>query len=121
MTADLLVTFCLVILFFQTIHIFGEIRFEVYQEVGSLNKYLMVASILVFLSYLPLFLITQGTAVGYFIGFFSSFLALGNGIIHIVGYIKTKSFRGTVGAGVFSGIPLGIVRLLVFIQLFSTI
>lgn len=121
MSNDNFILLYLIMIFLQTIHIFEEIAFKAYKVVGSLKKYLLVASILVFLSYLPLFLITQGIAAGYFIGFFSSFLALGNGIIHIVGYIKTKSFRGTVGAGVFSGIPLGIVGLLVFIQLFSYI
>ncbi|MFV9675537.1 MAG: hypothetical protein ACNYZI_09175, partial [Anaerolineales bacterium] len=56
---------------------------------------------------------------GYYLAFFGAILALGNGIIHLIGYIKTKSFRGTVGAGVFSGIPLGIIGGIVLINLIS--
>jgi hypothetical protein len=108
-------------LFLQTIHIFEEIGMKAYEMVGSLNKYLIVASFLVFASYLPLILILLDINAGYYIAFFSAFLALGNGIIHLIGYIKTKSFRGTIGAGVFTGIPLGIIGGLVLIQLFSII
>ncbi len=121
MVYDQFILLYLVMLFLQTIHIFEEIAFKTYESIGSLNKYLVVASLLVFLSYLPLILITQGIQVGYYLGFFSSILAFGNGITHIAGFIKTKSFRGTIGAGVFSGIPLGITGLLVFLQLFSHI
>ena len=121
MVYDQFILLYLVMLFLQTIHIFEEIAFKAYDAIGSLNKYLFVASLLVFLSYLPLILITQRIKVGYYLGFFSSVLAFGNGIIHMAGFIKTKSFRGTIGAGVFSGIPLGITGLLVFIQLFSQI
>ncbi len=121
MAYDQFILLYLVMLFLQTIHIFEEIAYKVYDAIGSLNKYLVVASLLVFLSYLPLILISQRIQVGYYLGFFSSVLAFGNGIIHIAGFIKTKSFRGTIGAGVFSGIPLGITGLLVFLQLFSYI
>ncbi len=99
----------LIMLFLQTVHIFEEIGFKAYEVVGSLNKYLIVASFLVFASYLPLILILLDIKAGYFLAFFAAILALGNGVVHILGYIKTKSFRGTVGAGVFSGIPLGIM------------
>jgi len=111
----------LIMLFLQTVHIFEEIGFKAYEVVGSLNKYLLVASFLVFASYLPLILILLDIKAGYFLAFFSATLALGNGIIHLIGYIKTKSFRGTVGAGVFSGIPLGIIGGIVLFNLISII
>jgi len=111
----------LIMLFLQTVHIFEEIGFKAYEVVGSLNKYLIAASFLVFASYLPLILILLDIKAGYFLAFFGALLALGNGIIHIIGFIKTKSFRGTVGAGVFSGIPLGIIGGIVLIQLLSIV
>ena len=40
-----------------------------------------------------------------------------NGIIHLVGYLKTRSYTASLGSGVFSGIPLGIVKGLVLVQL----
>ncbi len=111
----------MIMLFLQTVHIFEEIGFKAYEVVGSLNKYLLVASFLVFASYLPLILILLDIKAGYLLAFFSAALALGNGIIHLIGYIKTKSFRGTVGAGVFSGIPLGIIGGILLIQLLSIV
>lgn len=111
----------LIMLFLQTVHIFEEIGFKAYEVVGSLNKYLIAASFLVFASYLPLILILLDIRAGYFLAFFAAILALGNGIIHLIGYIKTKSFRGTVGSGVFSGIPLGIIGGIVLIQLLSIV
>ena len=111
----------LIMLFLQTVHIFEEIGFKAYEVVGSLNKYLIAASFLVFASYLPLILILLDIKAGYFLAFFGALLALGNGIIHIIGFIKTKSFRGTVGAGVFSGIPLGIVGGIVLVNLISIV
>ena len=111
----------LIMLFLQTVHIFEEIGFKAYEVVGSLNKYLIVASFLVFASYLPLILILLDIKAGYFLAFFGAILALGNGFVHILGYIKTKSYRGTVGAGVFSGIPLGIIGGIVLINLISIV
>jgi len=109
MSDNLFLILYLSMLFLQTVHLFEEIGFRAYEIVGSLNKYLFVASFLVFASYLPLILILLDIKAGYFLAFFSAILTLGNGIIHLLGYIKTRSFRGTVGAGVFSGIPLGII------------
>lgn len=111
----------MIMLFLQTVHIFEEIGFKAYEVVGSLNKYLLVASFLVFASYLPLILILLDIKAGYFLAFFSAALALGNGIIHLIGYIKTKSYRGTLGAGVFSGIPLGITGGIVLVNLISIV
>lgn len=80
----------LIMLFLQTVHIFEEIGFKAYEIAGSLNKYLWVASFLVFASYLPLILILLGVKAGYFLAFFGAALALGNGIIHLIGYKKTN-------------------------------
>jgi hypothetical protein len=121
MVNDPLIIWFVVMLFFQTIHIFEEIHFEVYLEVGSLKKYLMVAGILVFLNYLPLILILQKVNWGTYLAFLPSIMAIGNGIIHVYGFIKTKSFRGTIGAGIFSGIFLAISGIIVFLQLLSII
>lgn len=76
MVYDQFILLYLVMLFLQTIHIFEEIAFKAYDAIGSLNKYLVVASLLVFLSYLPLILITQRIKVGYYLGFFARFLLL---------------------------------------------
>ncbi len=111
----------LIMLFLQTVHIFEEIGFKAYEIAGSLNKYLWVASFLVFASYLPLILVLLDIKTGYFLAFFAAILALVNGFVHILGYIKTKSYRGTVGAGVFSGIPLGIIGGIVLINLISIV
>ena len=119
MSDNLFLILYLMMLFLQTVHIFEEIGFKAYEVVGSLNKYLLAASFLVFASYLPLILILLDIRAGYYLAFFGAILALGNGIIHLIGYVKTKSFRGTVGAGVFSGIPLGIIGGIVLINLIS--
>ncbi len=81
----------------------------------------MVAGFLVFLNYLPLILILQKVSWGTYLAFLPSILAMGNGIVHLYGFIKTKSFRGTIRAGMFSGIFLTVSGLLVFIQLLSKI
>ena len=52
---------------------------------------------------------------------FAAATAIGNGIVHLVGYIKTKSYYETVGAGVFTGIPLGISGGVVLWQLLQLI
>ena len=47
----------LVMLFFQILYTFDEIRFETYKEAGTLNQYLLGVSFLIFIYFLPLFLI----------------------------------------------------------------
>lgn len=121
MSSSPLLILYIIMLFLQTIHIFEEIASKAYELVGSLNKYLLVASVLLFVSYLALILILMEVRLGYLVAVFSALLALGNGIIHLIGYIRTKSYTATLGSGVFSGIPLGIVGGLVLMQLFSQI
>lgn len=108
-------------LFMQTIHIFEEIGCGAFEVVGSARKYLLVASILLFASYTPFILILLEFHVGYYLAFFGALLALGNGIVHIVGFWKTKSFKGTIGAGVFSGVPLGILGGVMLVRLIPMI
>ena len=64
MPGDFLQFLYIAMLFLQTIHIFEEIAMKAYTLVGSLRKHLVAASILVFLSYLPLLLMVQGIRVG---------------------------------------------------------
>jgi hypothetical protein len=106
-----------IMMFLQTVHIFEEIAMGAYEFAGSLERYLKVASVLVLVSYLPLVLIVAGVRAGYFLAIISALIALGNGLIHVAGYIKTRSYRRTLGAELFTGIPLGIVGALVLVQL----
>ena len=39
-----------------------------------------------------------------------------NGIIHLVGYLKTRPYTASLGSRVFRGIPLRIVGGLVLVQ-----
>jgi hypothetical protein len=121
MDQDPLVSYYLVMIFFQVIHILEEIGFEVYKLVGSLKKYLLVASFLVLLSFTPLLLIVHGVSWSYYLALLPTLIAIGNGLIHIFGLVKTRSFKGTLGAGVFSGVFLAISGVLVFIQLLSKV
>lgn len=98
----------LVMLFFQTLHIFEEIKYEAYKEIGSQDKYLMMASFLVFLYYFPLFVIQFNYDWGYYVAFLPAILAIGNGIVHVYGLIKNRKIRGTIAAGVYSGVFLSI-------------
>ena len=121
MTTEIFISCFLGMLFLQTVHIFEEIGMRAYELVGSLEKYLKVASLLVFAGYLPLVLILLGVQTGYYLAFFSVVLAVGNGLIHLVGYFKTRSYRGTLGAGVFSGVPLGIMGIIVLFGLIQRV
>jgi hypothetical protein len=71
-----------ILLFLQTVHIFEEIAARAYELVGALNKYLVVASLLLLVSYSALILMLVGVQLGYFVAVFGGLLALGNGIIH---------------------------------------
>jgi uncharacterized membrane-anchored protein len=47
--------------------------------------------------------------LGYVLACGGALLGIGNGIVHLVAYLGTRRVRGTVGAGLFTGIPLGLV------------
>jgi len=72
----------------------------------------------VIINFTTYILIIQDVRTGYFLGLFTSgVLTIGNGLIHIFGWIKTRSFRDSLGAGFFTGIPLGILGVIVLVQL----
>ncbi len=107
------------LLLLQTLHIFEEIGMEAYKPVGSLKKYLGVASALVVVNYVPLFLMLYAVPAGYWLACGGALLGIGNGVIHIVGYLKSRRLRGTLGAGMFTGIPLGLTGLVLLYRLVS--
>ncbi len=107
----------LLLLVFQFLHILEEIGLEAYQKAGSLDRYLKVASMLVVANAIPLFLMLWGKPAGFVLGLFGALMGMGNGIVHVVGYLKTQSIHGTVGAGLFTSIPLGIIGAVVLYQL----
>jgi len=116
MEHDLSVFPYLLMLLLQTLHIFEEIGIEAYKQVGT-QKYLIAASILVSTNFVLFSLILSNLTVGYILGIVGALTAILGGFVHTIGYVKTKSFRGTVGAGVFTGIPLGIAGCIILYQL----
>ena len=86
---------------------------EAYRQVGSLHRYLVVASILVIAHYVPLFLMLLDIPAGYVLALVGALMGIANGVVHVVGYVKTRSMRGTIGAGMWTGIPLGLAGAVV--------
>jgi len=109
----------LVMLFFQILYTFDEIRFETYQEAGTLNQYLLGASFLIFVYFLPLFLIQLGLRWGYYVGFLPAIMAIGNGITHVFGVIKNKNFEGPKIPSIINGVFLTITGIRVILSIFS--
>lgn len=108
----------LLMMLLQVWHILEEIGCGAHKVAHTLSKYLFAASVLVTINYVGFALILNGNKAGYFIGLFTSaVLAVGNGIVHVIGYIKTKTVRASLGAGFFTGIPLAIVGGFVFYQI----
>ena len=109
--------------FFQVLHCFEEIGMNAYVLYKSKypknprGLYLRSASVLVGLNFIVLFLWFFGIGFGYYLAFYTVLISVVNSIIHIIGYIKHKSYMGTLGAGVFSGIPLGISGFILLIAL----
>lgn len=110
--------FYLLMIWFQTLHVFEEIACGAYKVGPSLKIYLIVASVLVTFNFVSFAMIALEWQAGYIMGLIASgLLGVGNGIIHLVGYLKTKSCHETIGAGVFTGIPLGVIGAIVFYKL----
>ena len=105
----------------QVYHIFEEIALGSYKFVGSLNKYLIATSGLISPNFILLSLILLNLKIGYILGIIGTFMAMANRVVHLGGYLKTKSYRDTAGAGVFTGILLAIVGFIVFYQLIRII
>jgi hypothetical protein len=110
---------------FQVLHCFEEIGMDAYELVPkSGNKrgyYLRAASVLVGLNFLIAFMLLFDIKIAYYLAFYTVAISVGNAIIHIFGYSKTKSYRATLGAGVFSGVPLGLSGIALFIYLIRTL
>lgn len=115
----------LITTFLQVLHCFEEIGMDAYELVPKAgNKrgyYLRAASVLVGLNFLITSMLLFDIKIAYYLAFYTVIISVGNALIHIVGYIKTKSYRATLGAGVFSGIPLGISGIVLFVYLIETL
>ena len=61
-------------------------------------------------------LLFLGIQAGYLFAAFGALLGQGNGITHRSGYFKTRAYRITLGAGVFTAVPLGVSGGLVLVQ-----
>ena len=108
----------LLMMLFQIFHIFEEVGCGAHNIAGGLKKYLIVASTLVTLNFTAFGLILYDNKWGYILGIFTSLvLAVGNGVIHSIGWIKTRTNRDSLGAGVFTGIPLALLGVWVFFQI----
>ena len=107
-STDIAYLFLLLILL-QIYHIFEEIALEAYKLAGSLNKYLLVASVLVTINIVALYLLLRDLPAGYILAALGALIGIGNGLVHVVGYLRSRSIRGTLGAGFFTGIPLALV------------
>lgn len=99
----------LLLILLQIYHIFEEIALEAYKLAGSLSKYLLVASVLVTINVVALYLLLLDLPAGYLLAALGALIGIGNGLVHVVGYLRTRSIRGTIGAGMFTGIPLALV------------
>ncbi len=121
-STTLLISYAL-LLIFQLLHIFEEIGMEIYKHkiIESLTKYLRVASGIMCLYILSYLFVVLELEIGTWMGLFCSFMAMGNFLIHTIAYIKIRDIRGTVAAGVFSSIPLGILGGINFVLLIQMI
>ncbi|MHA1520834.1 MAG: HXXEE domain-containing protein [Promethearchaeota archaeon] len=121
-TTTLLISYAL-LLIFQILHVFEEVGMEIHKHklVGSLKKYLRVASGIMCVYLLSYLFIVLEFRIGTWMGLLCSFVAMCNFLVHTIAYLKIRDFRGTIAAGVFSSIPLGILGGINFILLVRTI
>jgi hypothetical protein len=68
-----------------------------------------------------LYLLLRDLPAGYLLAALGALIGIGNGLVHVVGYVRTRSFRGTVGAGMFTGIPLALVGGIVLYALIGVL
>jgi len=73
--------------------------------------------VLVTINFLVLYLLLRNLPGGYLLAALGALIGIGNGLVHMVGYVRTRSFRGTAGAGFFTGIPLALVGAIVLYAL----
>ncbi|MHA1303874.1 MAG: hypothetical protein ACTSQE_01385 [Candidatus Heimdallarchaeaceae archaeon] len=103
----------------QICHIFEEIGMEVHKVIPStsLSKYLVVVSIIITISMLTFLGILFDLLIGYILGIIVSVFAVVNGSVHIFRLLKYRKLKGTLAGGLFTGIPLLILGVIVFIEL----
>ena len=112
----------LLLLLMQVLHIFEELGMEIYKikEFLTIKKYLVASSIITSISMLTYIAIILELVIGYVFGIFVSIFAILNFIVHTIGFIMKKKTKGTIAAGFYTGIVLGIfgsVNLFLLIQL----
>lgn len=112
----------LLLLLMQILHIFEELGMEVYKliEFLTIKKYLVASSIIMSISMLTFIAIILELVIGYVFGICVSIFGILNFIIHTVGFIMKKKTKGTIAAGFYTGIVLGIfgsINLFLLFQL----
>ena len=121
MDQSTLVLSCLLLILLQVFHIFEEIAGRAYELVGPLRTYLFAASGLVTFNVLFLALIILDLRAGYLLGLVGATIAIVNGLVHLIGYARTGSYRQGIGAGLFTGVPLALAGAAVLAQLVQAI
>ena len=120
MAVEYLVILYFFLIILQILHIFEEIAMKAYEVMpkGSLNKYLFISSGILSV-YMTAFLgIALDMMFGYILVLIGSSIAVLNGVVHTIGYLKNrkqKEFKGTLAAGFYSGIPLSLYGIIVLI------
>ena len=112
----------LLLLLIQVLHIFEELGMEVYKikEFLTIKKYLAASSIIMSISMLTFIAIILDLVFGYIFGIGVSIFGILNFIVHSVGFIMKKKTKGTIAAGFYTGIVLGIfgsINLFLLFQL----
>ncbi len=112
----------LLLLLMQVLHIFEELGMECYKllEFLTIKKYLAVSSIIMSISMLTFIAIILELVIGYVFGICVSIFGILNFIVHTVGFMMKKKTKGTIAAGFYTGIVLGIfgsVNLFLLFQL----
>jgi len=112
----------LLLLLIQTLHIFEELGMEVYKIKAflTIKKYVIVSSIITSISMLTFIALILELFIGYVFGIFVSIFGILNFIVHTIGFIMKKKTKGTIAAGFYTGIVLGIfgsINLFLLFQL----
>lgn len=112
----------LLLLLMQVLHIFEELGMEIYKikEFMTIKKYLAASSIIMSISMLTFIAIILELVIGYVFGICVSIFGILNFTVHTVGFMMKKKTKGTIAAGFYTGIVLGIfssVNLFLLFQL----
>ena len=98
----------LIISFLQILHIFEEIALNAFDLTKGKNprgKYLRIASVLVTLNFVVLFLLYLEYVIAYYFAFYTVIISAGNMIAHILLF---RRHRDKLGYALPSSIPLGL-------------